>query len=117
MDPSVTHGGSRHNLIGDKPDPATEARFSADGRVTPQTPPLFIVHANDDRTVKVLNAKRMSDAAEAQGVPHALLLLSKGDHGFGLGRDPQTKSWVGECLAWLQSQPLPDGKPVLRPTP
>ena len=81
-------------------------RFSADEHVTAGTPPLMIVHAEDDRTVPVANARLMADAAARNGVPNKLVVFAKGDHGFGLGTTAETRTWFGTCLQWLRDQKL-----------
>jgi acetyl esterase/lipase len=103
MDKAASHGGSRKNLIGQDADAALEVRFSADAHVTPQTPPLFIVHAADDKAVPLANAQRMTAAAAKAGVPHELVIYDKGGHGFGLGNNEQTRTWMPKCLAWLRA--------------
>jgi acetyl esterase/lipase len=53
---SICHWGSRENLIGKHPDPALVVAYSNERQVTPQTPPTFIIHAEDDKTVPVMNS-------------------------------------------------------------
>lgn len=97
-------GSTRSLLIGRDPDAAVIARFSADQHVTPSTPPLFIVVAEDDPLVKPINSKLMADAAEKAGVLHELLTYPKGGHGFGLGAAGKTRGWLEKALAWLDKQ-------------
>lgn len=52
----MAHKGSRDNLLGRDPSPELLHQFSCDERVTNQTPPAFIVHATDDRSVSSLNS-------------------------------------------------------------
>ena len=105
---AATHGGSRKNLLGDTPTDAQLTRFSADERVTAATPPLFIVHAADDKTVPVQNSVMMAAAAAKAGVPCELHLLHAGGHGFGLGRSEETERWFGQCVAWLRGMKMID---------
>ena len=105
MDATNTHTGSRRNLVGTQPGPDAVERFSAEKHVTPQTPPLLIVHAADDKTVPVANAIMMASAAAQQHVPCELLLFASGGHGFGLG-NPGTEAatWFDRMLQWMAVQ-------------
>lgn len=86
MDPAIAHAGSRTNLLGADPSAAQMAEHSPDRQVTGATPPLFVLHAHDDRTVPVANALALHAAARAAGVPVELHLFERGGHGFGWGR-------------------------------
>jgi acetyl esterase/lipase len=105
MDPAIAHMGSRTNLIGDAPTPATAAEHSPDRQVGATTPPLFLVHAADDATVPVANSLALHAAARAAGVPVEMHLFEKGGHGFGWG--PRTAGlgahlWPELFLAWAR---------------
>jgi acetyl esterase/lipase len=80
-----THGGSRTNLLGRSPPELLQNEFSCERLVTAQTPPTFLVHARDDKTVPVANAMMFAEACERAGVPVELSLYDVGGHGFGLG--------------------------------
>jgi acetyl esterase/lipase len=107
VDPGRSHGGSRANLLGPNPDRAMERRYAIDRRLTASTPPLFLVHAEDDDVVPVLNSLDMLAAARAAGIPVEAHILEKGGHGFGT-RLPRTlpgslwpelfDRWVGGIL-------------------
>ena len=56
FDDSTGHRGSRDNLLGKHPDPSAVIEYSNQLQVTDQTPPAFIVHAEDDKTVPVMNS-------------------------------------------------------------
>ncbi|MGN6727723.1 MAG: alpha/beta hydrolase [Tepidisphaeraceae bacterium] len=106
MRPGVGHRGSRDRLIGKDADAAISDRFSTELHVTPQTPPLFVAQAKDDRTVPYWNAELITQAAEKAGVPHKLVSFDKGGHGFGSGDNAETKTWFAKCIDWLRSQNL-----------
>jgi len=114
MEPAWAHTGSHAKLLGKAADAAAAARFSVDERVTPQTPPLFIAVAKDDKTVEYHNSELMADAAKRAGVPAKLMIFDHGGHGFGLGDNADTRTWYPACMAWLQTQgvlKMPDGSP------
>ncbi len=68
-----------------------------------QTPPLFLVHAEDDGTSPVENSLAMFQAAKVHGVSAELHLYPRGGHGFGLGRpDSPERAWPELCAAWMR---------------
>ncbi|WP_404338236.1 alpha/beta hydrolase [Sphingomonas sp. MMS12-HWE2-04] len=102
MEPGVTHAGSRANLIGADADAARTAAHSADRNVTAQTPPCFLLHAEDDDVVPVENILRFRAALRAKGVTTETHLFPDSGHGFGI-RQIGAKSvapWPGLFLAW-----------------
>ncbi|RYF83870.1 MAG: alpha/beta hydrolase, partial [Chitinophagaceae bacterium] len=56
MSKPIMHIGSRNNLIGTTPDSSLAKLYSNELQVTKQTPPTFLVHATDDKTVPVENS-------------------------------------------------------------
>lgn len=106
MDPAIAHAGSRERLIGANAAPELEAAYSPDRNVTAATPPLFLVHAEDDKTVPVENALRLRTAAKAAGVPVDTHLFDKGGHGFGLRaiKDKPVEAWPDLLLGWMKAQ-------------
>jgi acetyl esterase/lipase len=107
MDPAVTHGGSRRNLLGDKPDAALVELMSNDKQVTKETPPTFIFHTADDEAVKLENALRFKAACEKVGVPVELAEYPKGPHGVGLAQKiPDLKDWPDKLEAWMKGRNL-----------
>ncbi|CAN5772231.1 hypothetical protein BH11GEM1_BH11GEM1_34700 [soil metagenome] len=55
-DSVFTHRGSRVNLLGNNPDDALVRLMSNELQVTRDTPPTFLVHSTDDKTVPVENS-------------------------------------------------------------
>lgn len=104
LEDPYTHAGSRHNLLGGHPASEMLARMSTDQRVTRDTPPVFMVFAQDDRTVPVENGLMLYAALRKAGVPVELHLYEKGGHGFGMRPGlGQTSEWPQRCEAWLRS--------------
>lgn len=101
MQEGVTHGGSKRNLLGESPEPEQVARFSNEWRVTPDTPPAFLVHATDDLAVPVSNSIRYYQALQANGIPVELHSYQSGGHGFGLGTEGTHTDWPKACARWL----------------
>ena len=103
MDAAITNSGSRRNLIGATPSADLIARFSADRQVTPDTPPLLIVTAQDDQAVPAGNSLAMAAAAAEHRVPCVLIMLKTGGHGFGIGQpDAESGQWFPLMLEWLK---------------
>ncbi|QVL33329.1 alpha/beta hydrolase [Telmatocola sphagniphila] len=107
----VTHGGSRTNLIGNKPDTKLVEFYSNEKQVTKDTPPTFLVHTEEDKAVKVDNSKLFKEACEKHGVPVQLVTYEKGQHGLGLGntvKDLPFSKWPDELIKWMNSRKLLD---------
>ena len=105
MENGITHGGSRDNLLGPLPTAEQVRNFSADEQVNSETPPAFLVHAADDKTVPLENSINYMQALRKAGVPCELHIYESGGHGFGLGEGVGTKSaWPETLKRWLQSR-------------
>jgi acetyl esterase/lipase len=82
----LAHPGSRTLLLGPSPTSALEQAHSTASNVTPATPPCFLLHAEDDRTVPVDNTLAFRAAAIKAGVAVETHLFATGGHGFGMSR-------------------------------
>ena len=98
------HQGSRNNLIGANADSATIKYYSNELQVTKETPPTFLVHASDDKTVPVENSIIFYQALIANNIPAEMHIYPYGGHGFGLAIGKgYLSSWTDRCIDWLQS--------------
>lgn len=105
MDSTLTHMGSRINLLGEKPSPDVVKHFSNELQVTAQTPPAFIVHSLDDNAVPVQNSINYALALKKYRIPCELHLYEAGGHGYGMGRTTDTESsWPEACKKWLKAR-------------
>jgi acetyl esterase/lipase len=78
--------------------------LSPEIKVTAQTPPMFIVQANDDR-VNSENSVFLYLALKRANVPAELHIYSSGGHGFGLKpSDKPASTWPQRCAEWMTSQ-------------
>lgn len=102
MKDSLTHRGSRNNLIGNSPSEKKVYAYSNEEQVTPDVPPTFIVHAGDDKVVKVENALRFYEALQQNNVKAQMILYPAGGHGFGLNNRTTSDKWMHHCMAWLE---------------
>lgn len=100
---SLTHLGSRENLIGKNPSASLIKHYSCELQVTSNTPPAFIVHASDDDAVSVKNSLVYYEALLQKGVFSEMLLYPRGGHGFGMHNKTTTDQWIDQLKHWMQS--------------
>ncbi len=106
-----THYGSQRNLLGEDADPELIRSLSNEKQVTPQTPPTFLFHTDQDTAVPPENSIHFYLALRQAKVPAELHVFRTGRHGIGLGASiPGTSSWPDCCKAWLKGQGLLDMK-------
>jgi acetyl esterase/lipase len=99
-----THAGSKRMLLGENPAADLVALLSNEEQVTKETPPVFLVHTANDRTVPVENSLRFAEALKKAGVLFELNIYESGPHGFGLGgNDPMLSTWPQRCADWLRA--------------
>ena len=102
-----THKGSRKNLLGDNPDGSLVENFSNEKQVTSDTPPTFLVHANDDKGVPPENSIAFYLALRKAKVPAEMHIYEKGGHGFGPGLGKGAcSSWMIRCADWMKGRGL-----------
>lgn len=108
MSAPLAHPGSRTLLIGRDATPERERAHTPALHVTRDTPPCFLVHAEDDATVPVDNSLAMRAALRAAGVAVETHLFAEGGHGFGLRRvaDKPAGAWIELFRRWAQTRGL-----------
>jgi acetyl esterase/lipase len=96
------HSGSREELLGKAPTAGQLDAVSREKTVTADMPPVFLVHAMDDRSVPVENSLMLASALRANKVPVEVHLFEEGDHGFGirLAQGKPCAAWPELFLAW-----------------
>jgi acetyl esterase/lipase/lysophospholipase L1-like esterase len=119
---SLTHQGSRQNLIGTKVFSAddykngkvsTKAKdlgmtdadiisYSNELQVTPKTPPTFITSALTDQAVPVGNSLAFVTALQQNKVPVEVFFYDKGVHGYGMVNPQAKEQWIDACLRWIK---------------
>ena len=95
------HSGSRKNLMGASPTPELIEKFSNEKQVTAETPPAFLAHAEDDKTVPIENSQMFADALQSKGVAGKLLRLASGGHGLNGYKGPMWDAWQKQSMEWL----------------
>lgn len=113
---SLTHQGSRMNLIGNA-DVAVKGSkkfqelgmskedvilFSNELQVTPKTPPTFITAPLTDNVVPVGNTFAFVAALQQNKVPVETFIYEKGPHGFGMYNATAKEQWFEACLRWIK---------------
>ena len=102
VDPAFTHAGSSHFLLGDNPPQALLDEYSNEKKVTPDTPPAFIMANSDDRAVPCENSLRYYEALRANGVSAALHIYPEGGHGWADHLDfAYREAWMNDLRIWL----------------
>ena len=116
VDPVITSGIDAHRAsfersLGEKYDEFID-EVSIEKRVDKDTPPAFIWHTCEDKTVPLENSLLMVEALRKQEIPFDYHVYAKGTHGLGLGTretatknmghyEPQVSSWT-ECFKqWM----------------
>lgn len=109
--PVITAGGYAHRgsftQLAGSSDPAAQAPFTLEDKITPRTPPVFIWHTMEDQTVPVENTLLLLGALRRAGVPCEAHLFETGVHGTSISTaevdaaDRHRAHWVQLCLEWL----------------
>ncbi|AGC68299.1 putative acetyl esterase [Thermoclostridium stercorarium subsp. stercorarium DSM 8532] len=105
------HKGSRDNLLGENPDDALINEMSLENHVSEKTPPAFIWHTVEDRSVPVENSLLFAMALHKNKIPFELHIYPYGPHGLSLanketdngnmGEYPHVSGWIDLCIEWL----------------
>ncbi len=98
---AFAHQGSAINLIGKEGTAAQREYFSNEKHVTANTPPTFLVHANDDGGVPVENSILFNQALVKNKVKAEMHLYQGGGHGFGLNNKTTKDDWFERLKNWM----------------
>lgn len=96
------HAGTMKNLLGPNASDSDKHYFSADQNITKKTPPVFLVHAKDDKTVPVENSYMLSESLKKNKVKTDQYIYEKGGHGFGLKNSTSDVDWFNLMADWLK---------------
>jgi acetyl esterase/lipase len=95
---SLTHRDSRRSLLGKSPSKELINQYSNELQVTNNTPPAYITHAADDKTVDVDNSIAYFENLRHHNVDAEMHIYPKGGHGF-IFRQPD---WIEPLLLWMK---------------
>lgn len=98
------HMGSRRNLIGDGNDWKMVHQYSNELHVTSETPPTFLVLADDDKSVVPRNSIEFYSALKANNIPAEMHIFQKGGHGFGMrNNNIPADNWPHLFMDWFKA--------------
>jgi acetyl esterase/lipase len=98
------HMGSRKNLIGEGNDWKLVEKYSNELHVSPETPPTFLVLADDDKSVVPRNSVEFYLALKENNIPAEMHIFAEGGHGFGMNKkNLPVDQWPELFLNWLKA--------------
>jgi acetyl esterase/lipase len=107
FDESTGHMGSRKNLIGEGNDWNLAKQYSNELNVTKDTPPTFLVLADDDKTVNPQNSVDFYLALKKYKIPAEMHIFQEGGHGFGMTKkNLPVDQWPDLFYNWLKAQKI-----------
>jgi acetyl esterase/lipase len=103
MEAPNASAASKAALLGRNPTQEQIDQYSVEKHVTPNTPPIFIVHSEQDTTVKEENDLMFYAALRKAGVRAELHLYPDATHGSGLDANfGPTALWQKLCTEWMR---------------
>lgn len=98
------HLGSRNSLLGENASQEKITEYSMQKRVTEKTPPTLLIHAQNDKTVPVMNSLLYYQAMTKNKVKGALFIFPEGEHKIGITNKTElTDKWKQLCSDWLKT--------------
>jgi len=98
------HVGSRTSLLGENASQEKITEYSMQNRVTDKTPPTLLIHAQNDKTVPVMNSILYYQAMTKNKVKGALFIFPEGEHKIGItNKSELTDNWKKLCSEWLKT--------------
>jgi len=99
----TNHHDSKDHLIGLNPTAADIALYSSEKHITANTPPAFIVQAEDDPLVAIQNTLNFYSALVKANVKAEMHIYQAGGHGFGLINKKSKEHWMDWCISWMNA--------------
>jgi acetyl esterase/lipase len=104
---AIGHMGSRKNLIGEGNDWKLAKQYSNELNVTKDTPPTFLILADDDKTVIPQNSVDFYLALKKFDIPAEMHIFQEGGHGFGMTKkNLPVDQWPDLFYNWLKAQKI-----------
>ncbi|RZJ50301.1 MAG: alpha/beta hydrolase [Chryseobacterium sp.] len=98
------HVDSRKSLLGENATPERISEYSMQNRVTEKTPPTILFHAQNDKTVPVMNSILYYKAMTKNNVKGSLFIFPEGEHRIGItNKSELTDNWKKLCSDWLKN--------------
>jgi len=104
---SITHAGTRKNLLGANPSAEKIELYSNENHVTKETPPTFLISTTDDG-VPAENSILYFLACKKNSVPVEMHIYEKGGHGYALKKKERgpVETWADRMEDWLKERKL-----------
>ena len=98
------HVDSRKSLLGENASQEKISEYSMQNRVTEKTPPTLLLHAQNDKTVPVMNSILYYRAMTKNKVKGSLFIFPEGEHRIGItNKSELTDNWKKLCSDWLKN--------------
>lgn len=98
------HMGSRKNLIGSGNKWDLVEKYSNELHVTAQTPPTFLVLADDDKSVVPRNSIEFYLQLKEKEIPAEMHIFQEGGHGFGIRKNTlPADNWPNLFFDWMKA--------------
>lgn len=98
------HMGSRKNLIGEGNDWKMVEKYSNELQVSAQTPPAFLILADDDKAVPPRNSIEFYLALKKYNIPAEMHIYREGGHGFGMTKkNLPVDQWPELFFNWMKA--------------
>lgn len=104
MDASLTHAGTRENLLGKNPTNEMVRLASIEKNVDAAYPPAFLWCGDADKVVSPENTRLLDHALTAAGVKHACRVYPGVGHGIGPGTGTSAEGWINEAIDFWMAQ-------------
>lgn len=99
---TLTHGGSRANLLGNNPSEADILRYSCEDHVSATTPPTILLLSSDDESVSSINSVDYYQALKRNNIPATMYIFPEGGHGWGMRESFKYHTQMLDLLSmWL----------------
>jgi len=107
MNEQFTHLGSRENLIGKGHDLKLVRKYSNELNVNEETPPAFLILADDDGSVPPRNSIEFYSALKRFNIPAEIHIFQQGGHGFGMRQEGiPANNWPNLFIDWLNAREI-----------
>ena len=98
------HVGSGKNLWGARYEDE-KGSFCLAQYVNEKTPPVFLWHTSNDKSVNVKNSLIFGERLRDAGIPFELHVFPKGPHGLGLAPQyPDVSKWAALAVDWVRRE-------------
>jgi acetyl esterase/lipase len=98
------HVDSRKSLLGENASQEKISEYSMQNRVTEKTPPTILFHAQNDKTIPVMNSILYYKAMTKNKVKGSLFIFPEGEHRIGItNKSELTDNWKKLCSDWLKN--------------